>query len=118
MDAAAALAELLELSSQVEVAAILAPDGAVAAATTASADRAERLARGGLELLEAAADVRADGATVSRVEVALAETSVFVVREGDHVIVATTAPEPTSGLVLYDLRTALRRLHEDGGGDA
>jgi hypothetical protein len=115
MDAEAALAELLELSSQVEAAVILAPDGSVEA-STAAAERAERLARCGRETLEAAAGVRADGAVPNRVDVALAGGSLVVVRERGRTIVATTVPDPTSGLVVYDLRTALRRL--DGGGDA
>ena len=37
----------------------------------------------------------------------------FVVSEGGRVAVATTVPEPTAGLVVYDLRTALRRLDEE-----
>jgi hypothetical protein len=38
------------------------------------------------------------------------EGSVFVVRDGKRLIVATTAPEPTVGLVFYDLKSALRDL--------
>jgi hypothetical protein len=44
--------------------------------------------------------------------VSLEAGSVFVVREGGRTAVATTVPEPTAGLVVYDLRTALRRLAE------
>ncbi len=112
MDAQAALAELLELSSQVEAAAILGPDGAVEASTLSEDARVERLARCGRELLTAAGAVRSGGPEVTRVEVALAPGSAFVVREGERAIVARTVPEPTSGLVVYDLRTALRRLDE------
>lgn len=112
MDAQAALAELVELSSQVEAAAILGPDGSLEASTLQDEARAERLARAGRELLEAAAAVRAGGPDVTRVEVALARGSVFAMREGGRTIVAGTVPEPTSGLVVYDLRTALRRLEE------
>ena len=36
--------------------------------------------------------------------------SVFVVRDGKRLIVATTAPEPTVGLVFYDLKSTLREL--------
>ncbi len=115
MDADAALAELLELSSQIQTAAILGPDGAVEASTHPDASRAERLARCGRELLDVAAGIRADAAEVSRVEVSLPDGSVFAVRERDRTIVATTVPDPTSGLAVYDLRTALRRLTE---GDA
>ena len=40
------------------------------------------------------------------------QAGVFVVRDGDRVAAATTVPEPTAGLVLYDLRTCLRRIEE------
>jgi hypothetical protein len=33
---------------------------------------------------------------------------VFVLREGDRLIAATTVPDPTVGLVFYDLKSALR----------
>jgi hypothetical protein len=32
------------------------------------------------------------------------------VRDGERSITATTVPEPTAGLVAFDLRTVLRRL--------
>lgn len=106
-----ALAELCELSSQVEDAALLGGSGFVLAAT-GSPERGEQLARTASELLAAAGEARAGRTDVTRVEVALAAGSVFVVREGGRTAVATTVPEPTAGLVVYDLRTALRRLDE------
>lgn len=113
MGPAEALAELTELSSQVEDAAILGESGFVLA-STGTPERGEELARAAAELLAAAADVRPGGRGVVRVEVALESGSVFVVREGGRTAVATTVPEPTPGLVVYDLRTALRRLGEGG----
>ena len=106
-----ALAELTELSSQVEDAAILGETGFVLASTGVP-ERGEQLARVAAELLSAAADVRAGGREVTRVDVALPAGSVFVVKEGARTAVATTVPQPTAGLVTYDLRTALRRLDE------
>jgi hypothetical protein len=47
------------------------------------------------------------------VEVELDEGAVFVVREGAHTVAATTGPSPTSGLVVYDLRTCARAISED-----
>ena len=41
-----------------------------------------------------------------------ADGSLFVVREGQLLIAATTGPEPTSGLVFYDLRACLRKAAE------
>ncbi len=53
---------------------------------------------------------RADGDEFAQLEVALQAGSVFVVRDGDRLIAATTPPEPTVGLVFYDLKSCLRDL--------
>jgi predicted regulator of Ras-like GTPase activity (Roadblock/LC7/MglB family) len=106
-----ALAELLDLSSQIEEVAILGESGFVLA-SSGSPERGERLAAVAAELVAAASDVRAGG-EVARVEVSLDSRSLFVVREGGRTAVAATVPEPTAGLVVYDLRTALRRLAEE-----
>lgn len=105
-----ALAELLDLSSQVEDVAILGASGFVLAGS-GTPERSEQLARIAAELVAAAGDVRPSG-DVSRIEVALDSSSVFVVSEGGRTAVATTVETPTAGLVVYDLRTALRRLDE------
>jgi len=34
------------------------------------------------------------------------------IRDGDRLIAATTSPEPTVGLVFYDLKTCLRSIDE------
>lgn len=112
MDAGAALTELTELSAQIEEAAIVGESGFVLASTADDPSRGEALARIGAGLLDAAAEVRRDGTAVTRVEVALGGGSVFVVHEVGRTIVATTVADPTPGLVIYDLRTALRRLDE------
>jgi predicted regulator of Ras-like GTPase activity (Roadblock/LC7/MglB family) len=105
-----ALAELLTLSSQVVDAAILGGSGFVLA-SSGTPERGEQLARIASDLLAAAADVR-PGGDVARIEVGLEGGSVFVVTEGGRSAVARTVPEPTAGLVVYDLRTALERLDE------
>ena len=105
-----ALAELLDLSSQVEDVAILGESGFVLA-SSGTPERGEQLARIAAELIAAAGDVRRSG-DVSRVEVTLDRKSVFLVSEGGRTAVATTVPDPTAGLVVYDLRTVLRRLDE------
>jgi outer membrane biosynthesis protein TonB len=43
-----------------------------------------------------------------QLEAALGDGHVFVVPEADRVIAAATRPEPTVGLVFYDLKSALR----------
>ena len=47
---------------------------------------------------------------VSQLEAATLTGSVFVVRDGDRLIAATTTPEPTVGLVFYDLKSCLRAI--------
>ncbi len=113
MDAATALADLTEISSQVEAAVVLDDAGAVVASTLDDAERSARLARTALDLL-GAADKRFEsgGRALTQLEAALREGSVFVAREGGRSIVATTTAEPTSGLVFYDLKTCLRSLAE------
>jgi predicted regulator of Ras-like GTPase activity (Roadblock/LC7/MglB family) len=111
MDAASALADLLEISSQVETAVVLGEDGAPVASSAADPESTERLAAAGRDLLAAADESTATGdRTLTQLEVALAHGSVFAVRDGGRAIVATTSARPTSGLVFYDLKTCLRAL--------
>lgn len=112
MDAKQALAELVELSSQVRAAVVIGADGTVLAATSDDAEAAEGLRRSALELVDAARDLHSGDQDVTRVEVELEEGALFVVRSGDRAVAATTGPQPTSGLVVYDLRTCLDRIAE------
>ena len=107
MDAAQALADLTEISSQIESAALFGEDGEVGASTFADQERAQAFVRAARELLDAAAGLRSS-ASPNQVEVATAEGSVFVVRDDGRLIAATTTPEPTVGLVFYDLKSCLR----------
>jgi predicted regulator of Ras-like GTPase activity (Roadblock/LC7/MglB family) len=107
-----ALAELSDISSQVRAAVLFESDGKVLASTIGD-EKGEQLASAAKLLLEQAEVVRPDGDTkLTQVEVATREGSVFVVREGEQVLAATTGPEPTAGLVFYDLRAALRASGE------
>jgi predicted regulator of Ras-like GTPase activity (Roadblock/LC7/MglB family) len=111
VEPAAALADLLELSSQIETAAAFPTDGATLASTFADEALAERLVGRARELLDAAAAAPAgEGRTLTQLEVALRQGSVFVVRDGELALAATTTASPTAGLVLYDLRACLRSL--------
>lgn len=117
MDPASALADLIEISSQVDAAVVLDAEGSVLASTLDDAARSERLGRAGAALLAAGDESPATGArTLTQLEVALREGSVFAVREEGRSIVATTSAEPTSGLVFYDLKTCLRSL-ADGAAE-
>ena len=110
MDAAQALADLTEISSQIETAVLFDESGSVLASTLADETRATELARAAAELLDAAAEVQPGGGTLTQLDAATLDGSVFVVRDGERRIVATTAPEPTVGLVFYDLKSTLREL--------
>ncbi len=112
MDAAQALADLTEISSQIESAALFAEDGEVVASTYSDEERARAFVRAARELLDAAATLRS-AASPNQTEVATAEGSVFVVRGDGRLIAATTTPEPTVGLVFYDLKSCLRGLAEE-----
>jgi predicted regulator of Ras-like GTPase activity (Roadblock/LC7/MglB family) len=105
MDAQHALADLTEISSQVQAAVLFDDKGKVAAATGGDGDA---LARGALELLHAAEELKSGGSPLTQLEIATSEGSVFVVRDGKTCIAATTAADPTVGLVFYDLKSALR----------
>jgi predicted regulator of Ras-like GTPase activity (Roadblock/LC7/MglB family) len=109
VDAPASLAALLELSTQV-VEAVVAGPGGVEAASPDDAERAGVLAAAGAALLDAATPVRPGSPAVERVVVETETATVIVVRDGARSIVVTTVPEPTVGLVVYDLRSALRRI--------
>ena len=106
MDAARALADLTEISSQIESAALFGENGALSASTFADEERAQAFVRAARELLDAATDLRSS-ASPNQVEVATAEGSVFVVRGDGPLIAATTTAEPTVGLVFYDLKSCL-----------
>jgi predicted regulator of Ras-like GTPase activity (Roadblock/LC7/MglB family) len=113
MDPAAALADLTEISSQVEAAVVFDGDGTVLATTIPDGPPSERLVRAAMDLLAAASDEPSGPErALTQLEVALRQGSIFVARDADHNIVATTSPDPTSGLVFYDLRTCLRALAE------
>ena len=109
MDAEKALGELMELSSQITAAVVLDADGSVLASGPDDTGSSV-LAASTRELIAAAADLGSDARDVTRVEVELEEGAVFVVREGGHTVAATTGPSPTSGLVVYDLRTCAQAI--------
>ena len=116
MDAARALADLTEVSSQVRGAVIVDSEGAPVAATFPP-EAAERVGGAAATLLQAAREMpRESGrAELTQLEAALPGASVFVVDGGEHAIAAITERNPTTGLVFYDLKTALRRAFEGDG---
>jgi predicted regulator of Ras-like GTPase activity (Roadblock/LC7/MglB family) len=104
-----ALAHLTEISSQIDAAVVLDKEGTVVAATVDD-ERAGRMAGAALELFRRAGEQR--GRELVQLDVALEGGSVFVVRDADRLIAATTRSEPTVGLVFYDLKSCLRSIGE------
>ena len=113
MDASQALADLTEISSQIEAAVLFDAAGVVQGSTLADADASAELVRTAGELLEAAAAFRSGETEVTQLEASTQDGSVFVVRDDGRGVVATTAPEPTVGLVFYDLKSCLRGAAEE-----
>src|SRR5579862_8364586 len=107
MDAAQALADLTEISSQIEAAVLFDENGSVLGSTLASPEDAARFAQTSARLLERAGEFRSSG-SITQLEASTGSGSVFVVRDGTRRIAATTGPAPTVGLVFYDLKSCLR----------
>lgn len=110
MDAPQALADLVEISAQIESAVLARADGTVLASTLADEARAGAVAREALALLEAA---RGPAGDPTQVEAALPDASFFVVRDEERLVAAVTGRDPTAGLVFYDLKTCLRMAAEE-----
>src|SRR4029450_3103714 len=103
MEPNAALAELTDISTQIEAAVLFDAEGKVVAATIPE-ERAAQVATSAKALLEQAAQI-GEG-ELTQVEAWTAEGSLFVVKDGSTMIAATTSAEPTAGLVFYDLKSA------------
>lgn len=118
--ASSALAELLEVSPQVDAAVILQRDGAtlVASAPQTVSRSAERLGATCVRIVEAAELARRElgREPVVQVEVATPDGHVFVVSDSTWIVAAVTDADPTVGLVFYDLKTALRTVREARAG--
>jgi hypothetical protein len=109
MDAAQAIGELTEISPQIQRVVALAADESILGSNLPDEAAARQLAEGAAQLVAAARTMRPD---IEQLEAATVSGSVFVVRDGGRTIAATTTPEPTVGLVFYDLKTCLRPIDE------
>jgi predicted regulator of Ras-like GTPase activity (Roadblock/LC7/MglB family) len=114
VDPVQALAELKQISVQVQDAVVFDGSGNIAASTLDEA-RGSAMAAAAARLLEQAEQTVERGEEIVQIEAVLPEGSVVVVREGARVVAATTAFDPTVGLIFYDLRTCLRSLAEADG---
>jgi len=118
MDAAQALADLTEISSQVVHVVIVDHDGGVLASTIPDAARAERFAAKARSLFsDAEALVQArTGSGLMQIEASTPDGSVFAVRQSGKLIAATTRADPTVGLVFYDLKHCLASVEGHSAG--
>jgi predicted regulator of Ras-like GTPase activity (Roadblock/LC7/MglB family) len=115
MDAARAIADLVDVSPQIRAVVIVEGEGALVG-TNAAPELAGQLTASAQELLRIADTSRPE--PVAQLEAATTAGSVFVVRDGGRVIAATTSPEPTVGLVFYDLKSCVRSVDPTTAGDA
>ena len=113
MDAAAALADLVEISPQIDAAAVLSGDGELAGSVGIAEARAGVLARAVRELLDGAAAFRTDQGRVTQLRAELAGGDVFAVAAKERAIVAIARGRATPGLVFYDLKRCLAAVADE-----
>jgi predicted regulator of Ras-like GTPase activity (Roadblock/LC7/MglB family) len=113
MDAAAALADLVEISPQVEAAAVVAGDGRLAGSVGVPEAHAGVLAEAVRELLDGAAAYRSDQGRVTQLHAELAGGDVFAVAAEEHAIVAVARGRTAPGLVFYDLKRCLAAVADE-----
>jgi predicted regulator of Ras-like GTPase activity (Roadblock/LC7/MglB family) len=118
VDAAAAIAELRELSTQIE-SVVVAPRAGAPIASSVPDEDAVKIVESARALAEGADQVRRDLGrdALAQLQAATPDGSVFVVVDEQRMAVATTGADPTVGLVFYDLKTLLRQLAQEDGGD-
>src|SRR5947199_7277416 len=101
MDAARALADLVEISPQIEAAALVGGNGEIAGAVGVPAARADVLARAIRELLHGAGAFRGEESRVTQFHAELAAGQVFAVSADEQTIVAVTGGRAAPGLLFY-----------------
>lgn len=107
MDAARALADLVEISPQIEAAAVVGGNGEIAGTVGVPEARADVLARAVEELLHGAAAFRGEESRVTQFHAELAAGQVFAVSADEQTIVAVTGGRAAPGLLFYDLKRCL-----------
>lgn len=111
MDPTTAIRELKDLSTQIHAVVLAGADGSPIASTLTD-ERSERVAKLAADLVSRADGVRSDlgREALAQLQAATPDGSVFVVLDAGRLAVATTGPDPTVGLVFYDLKTLLRQV--------
>jgi predicted regulator of Ras-like GTPase activity (Roadblock/LC7/MglB family) len=119
VEAARALADLVEISPQLEAAAVVDEDGQMIGSVGVREARAAVLARAVRELLAGAAEVHSDGGRVTQLHATAVDGDVFAVSgEDGRTIVAVASVRGAPGLVFYDLKQCLIRLRGEPNGAA
>jgi predicted regulator of Ras-like GTPase activity (Roadblock/LC7/MglB family) len=115
VEAAQALADLTEISAQIEAAVLASEDGSVVASTFLDEAAGERFAEAAAELLRSAyvGEEAVPAQELVQLQAATPQGCIFVVRDGSHFVAAITGPQPTVGLVFYDLKTCLRLVERE-----
>ena len=90
--------------------------GVIVASTLEDGDRAARVADAARALVRAAEAAAAGAQPLVQLEIATLDGSVFVVRDQGRIVSAVTTPEPTVGLVFYDLKSCLRAAAAENDG--
>lgn len=114
MDAAEALRDLTEISSQIEAAVLVSSEGQTLASTLDDDGAAERLSQAVRSLVDATASAAGER-TLVQLEAATSDGSLFVVCDDERIVAAVTKPEPTAGLVFFDLKSCLRAAAAEAG---
>jgi predicted regulator of Ras-like GTPase activity (Roadblock/LC7/MglB family) len=118
VDAGRALADLVEISPQIEAAAVMAGDGTPAGSVGFSEEQADAVARAARELLDRAASFRSDGIRVTQIHASLDDGEVFAVTgAGGRTVVAVASERTAPGLVFYDLKRCLAAVEESRVGE-
>ena len=114
MDAAEALKDLTEISSQIEAAVLMTSDGQTLASTLDDVGATERLSEAVRSLVDATTGAAGER-TLVQLEAATSGGSLFVARDDERIVAAVTKPEPTAGLVFFDLKSCLRAAAAEAG---
>ena len=114
MEAVRALADLVEISPQIEAAAVVTGRGELDASIGVPGARSEVLARSVRELIDGAAAHRRDGGRVTQLHAELAGGDLFAVTDADELtIVAVTGGRVSPGLLFYDLKRCLQAVADE-----
>ena len=114
MEAERALADLVEISPQINTAALVTGEGELAGSVGVSEARSGVLWRSVGALLAGAASFRTDERRVTQIHAELADGDLFAVSgANERTIVAVTTGRVSPGLVFYDLKRCLAAVADE-----